>query len=351
MLPLQKCYMNHLDFLSENDEFCVFGAGAGGVRIVDQLRILDKGVSLILDNSLEKSGTEMRGVPVALPCSKNVNENPVILASEWYSEILPQLDSLGCKKYSNFSILGLGKDTVGLYAVSEINWLHNRLADDISRDELTHISNYLDGLQTKRSLSSYEQYHHPAISLKKGDVVIDGGAFDAMSTLALLTHHNTNLDIHCFEPEPQNIIQCERAIFKHDKNRCITLIPKGLWSEKNTFSFTSSDKTNAAGSRIGDQGDIKIDVTDIDSYCNKYSLSPRLIKMDIEGAEYQALIGASDTIKKCAPYLAICLYHDFDDLWRIPRLIDSLVPDYHMHIGHHSETWYETVLYCIPRTN
>jgi len=73
--------------------------------------------------------------------------------------------------------------------------------------------------------------------------------------------------------------------------------------------------------------------------------------MDMEGAEYEALMGATNTIKPLQPYLAICLYHDFDDLWRIPQLIDNIAPDYDMYIGHHSNGWFETVLYCIPRSS
>lgn len=38
------------------------------------------------------------------------------------------------------------------------------------------------------------------------------------------------------------------------------------------------------------------------------------IKMDIEGSEMAALMGAKETIKRHKPYLAICVYHRKNDL-------------------------------------
>jgi len=72
------------------------------------------------------------------------------------------------------------------------------------------------------------------------------------------------------------------------------------------------------------------------------------IKMDIEGAELNALKGAKKTIIANTPKLAISIYHQLNDLWEIPIYIKQLVPEYKLYVRHHSKTIAETVLYaCI----
>ena len=56
--------------------------------------------------------------------------------------------------------------------------------------------------------------------------------------------------------------------------------------------------------------------------------------MDIEGAEYDALIGLENTIKNKMPKLAICIYHGYKDIYRIPILINKMNKDYKFYIRH-----------------
>jgi len=59
-----------------------------------------------------------------------------------------------------------------------------------------------------------------------------------------------------------------------------------------------------------------------------------------------ALIGASETIQKFKPKLAICAYHKGDDLITLPQFIRSLDPNYKLYLRHCTPTWAETVLYA-----
>lgn len=72
------------------------------------------------------------------------------------------------------------------------------------------------------------------------------------------------------------------------------------------------------------------------------------IKMDIEGAEMDALHGAAELIKSKKPKLAICIYHKLEDLWEIPLYIRSLVVGYDFYVRQHTPLYLETVLYAIP---
>ena len=71
--------------------------------------------------------------------------------------------------------------------------------------------------------------------------------------------------------------------------------------------------------------------------------------MDIEGAEGVAIDGAKNTIMKCHPRMAICVYHKADDLWKIPEQIFSIRDDYKIYLRHYTEGVDETVIFFIPK--
>ena len=73
------------------------------------------------------------------------------------------------------------------------------------------------------------------------------------------------------------------------------------------------------------------------------------IKMNIEGAEIDALYGAQNTIRRWLPKLAISVYHRPTDLWRIPQLVRELSDKYDLFLRQHDGGVIETVLYATAR--
>ena len=73
-----------------------------------------------------------------------------------------------------------------------------------------------------------------------------------------------------------------------------------------------------------------------------------MIKMDVEGAELDALQGAVKTLVRYRPKLAICVYHKPEDFETIPRFIHELDLGYSFYLGHYSPTLLETVLFARP---
>ena len=71
-----------------------------------------------------------------------------------------------------------------------------------------------------------------------------------------------------------------------------------------------------------------------------------LLKMDIEGAEQNALEGAKKIIQQQTPKLAICIYHSLEDLWEIPLQIKRMVPEYKIGVRHHTIDMGDTVCYA-----
>jgi hypothetical protein len=70
------------------------------------------------------------------------------------------------------------------------------------------------------------------------------------------------------------------------------------------------------------------------------------IKMDIEGGELSALLGAAQTIKRFHPTLAISGYHKVEDMIMLPALIRGLDPGYRLYLEHYTIHQEETVIFA-----
>lgn len=125
----------------------------------------------------------------------------------------------------------------------------------------------------------------------------------------------------------------------------IELVAKGAYSSNGTVRFKSLAENGS--SNISISGELSIDTITIDTMLAGGEAT--YIKMDIEGSEMEALLGAKNTIEKYRPNMAICLYHKESDLWEIPYYILKTYPDYKLYIRHYSFTTNETVLYAIRK--
>ena len=73
------------------------------------------------------------------------------------------------------------------------------------------------------------------------------------------------------------------------------------------------------------------------------------IKMDIEGAELNALKGAIKTIQEFRPKLAIAIYHQVKDFDNIVNFISNLNLEYKFYLGHYTIYAQETILFATPK--
>ncbi len=104
----------------------------------------------------------------------------------------------------------------------------------------------------------------------------------------------------------------------------------GIWDVAGELSF--SDSGGRQSTFIGASKRV-VPVTTIDIVAAGRPIS--YIKMDVEGAEVQALAGGAKTISKYAPKLFVAAYHYDVDLFRLPQLMWQLVPDYKIYLRKH----------------
>lgn len=117
----------------------------------------------------------------------------------------------------------------------------------------------------------------------------------------------------------------------------------GVWSENTKLYFNAM---GTGSSHVSEQrGEYIIQTAVLDEMV--YDQKPTYIKMDIEGAEQEALKGCRKIIQTYKPKLAICIYHKPDDLFEIPAMIKEMNPQYKLYVRQYADAWYDTVLYAL----
>lgn len=154
----------------------------------------------------------------------------------------------------------------------------------------------------------------------KGKDVIDGGAFLGDSAV-IFSKEYLFKNIYSFEPDRYNYIKLKENIAKYKMENVIP-VSKGISSEEGKVKF----EVQGTASSISSKGSEEIEVTSIDKFVenNGSNIDIGLIKFDIEGSEFDGIIGSLSTIKKFRPVLFISIYHTGKDFFEIKPLLESL---------------------------
>jgi FkbM family methyltransferase len=169
----------------------------------------------------------------------------------------------------------------------------------------------------------------------RGDVVLDCGAnVGIVSRRALARGASLVVAI---EPGPEPLACLRRTFDKEIAEGRLILYPKGVWDKDDELVLTVSDDlastANSVALNRGKKGPT-VQLTTIDHIVGELKLTKvSFIKMDIEGAEPNALRGAAGTLAAFRPRLSISLEHRRTDPAQIPALIQQLRPDYKLVCG------------------
>src|SRR5688572_27479180 len=221
-------------------------------------------------------------------------------------------------------------------------------ADDASRDEyLAQLGWQLLVLTEMPAWVPPQETYFPTGLIYLGDTesFVDCGAFDGDTLRAIIDLTGGRFNrIVAMEPDPTNFANLSRFVgtLPTEMQGRITLHNVATHSHRATLRFESGD---GAGSNLSDGGDLEVQAASLDELLANES--PSFVKMDIEGAEPLALAGARATLARHAPTLAICLYHQREHLWEIPRIILDANPRYHLSLRRHSDESWETMCYAV----
>jgi FkbM family methyltransferase len=159
-------------------------------------------------------------------------------------------------------------------------------------------------------VSGYNTYY----SLRKGDIVIDAGAYTGLYTVYAAKKVGSKGKVIAYEPDPYTMMMLKKNI-KLNQLSNVTLVRKGLFDKNDSVPFD----IQSVGSNIVTINTAfhnrktinKVNVAPLDEEVVRLRLNTvDFIKMDIEGAEIEAMKGARTTIKKNKNIsLAIASYH------------------------------------------
>jgi len=230
-------------------------------------------------------------------------------------------------------------------------WLNAELADERSQKVLEAVVHYRLTADPQFLTPVIERGHyhqglyHPAgvFDCTDHEVYVDAGAFDGDSIRWFKERVGNRYDrIIALEPDPRTYAKLTQNFLGEER---IEAINAGLHRRNAVLQFRDDA---SRGAIFTPEGGIAMDVVSLDELLAGERVT--FLKMNIEGAEIDALYGAQETIRRWLPKLAISVYHRPSDLWRIPRLVREFSADYDLFLRQHDGGVIETVLYGTPRS-
>jgi len=223
---------------------------------------------------------------------------------------------------------------------------YNLFEDACSRDVfLSGIKFFYEGNKALpvSAISKQQYFISELYDFDKVEIAVDAGAYTGDTALQMINLYQNLRMLYCFEPSPTEYELLVESMSKTTmESYCLMA---GLGGKTCISDFTQDihllyEKSNDyVASAL---------IVALDDFM--HGVEPDLIKMDIEGSEKQALIGAQRIIKKYEPLLVICVYHHPEDLWEIPAIINDFGVEYRYYLRRHSLfSWNETVCYAVPK--
>lgn len=330
----------------------IFTTGSVGKNTCCILREQGIVIQGFVDNSPCKVGTTLFDLPIisAETLAEEYSDAYIVVASRIYRhEIVSQLqrllrnwEKIICVDFRTYSsslqYKELLKENVLLFDQSYQIWedcKSREVFDHLIRFRLSLNNRYIDAITEKGGM----YFDDNLFSLTENEVVIDGGAYTGDTYDSFREKVSGCEKYYLCEPDLSNF---QKAYARLKSIPEIEFVPKGLWSESTILKFCN---TSDGSSCVSEQGTEEVPVTSIDQLSDGHPVT--VIKLDIEGAEREALLGAAKTIQRYKPKLAVCAYHKPMDLVDLPLLIKQLNPAYKLYLRHYGVGGTDTVCYAL----
>jgi FkbM family methyltransferase len=343
------------------DAIAIVGSAGEGQRLAGICAARKIRIEAIVDDDAGKTGAVVAGrtVEPAHALGRLSKSTPVVIASHRVLGANQRLRDLGFSTVVPFAMLqvlapGVFAPHMFYEELLDDLWAHraqyqalnDRLADDQSRRVLDAVLGFRQTLDPAllHPVVSEDDLYAPngLFDFADDEVYVDGGSYDGDTIRTFIDRVGGRFaDIYAFEPDP---VTFQKLTDNFRAEPRVHPVHAGLHSRTGSLRFRDDA---SRGAIFADDGDIEMPVTTIDDVLCDRRLS--YVKMNIEGAEIDALRGGRNAISTWRPRLAISVYHRASDLWRIPLLVLEISSDYELYLRQHDGGIIETVLYALPR--
>lgn len=322
------------------------------------------------DNNPDLWGSTVEGIPIFSPDSaaRSFGEKASFVIAVWnpsvrrdVEEIGAALSALGCTRVQPFPALFWKYPAFLPYYLWDLPSKVLPHADDIRRafrlfEEPQSQAEFLAQLKF-RSQADFNclppaaqspQYFPPDIFLLREDeYFIDCGAFDGDTVRSFLEQTRGRFNrIVAFEPDPSNFSELLAGLdIPPTVRERISTVAAAVGARQETVRF---EAMGTPASAVSEAGGIEVKCTTLDDALRNQS--PTMLKLDIEGAELDALEGGVQTIARTTPIMAVCLYHRQEHLWQIPLKLHQLCPTSRLYLRSYCVNGCDLVCYAVPET-
>lgn len=207
----------------------------------------------------------------------------------------------------------------------DFDFVYSRLADKHSKKTFENIIKYKLSGKISYLLDCQVSSSEPYNSFLKleNESFLDLGAYNGDTVADFINKCRNYKDITAVEPDTKTF----KKLQKNTENvKNITLINACISNQCGLLPFAMKGGRNS--SLTG--GDTLLNCINVDSLNQGFTY----IKMDVEGEEVNAVLGAKQTILNHKPKMLISAYHRTDDFIKIPQTVLGIRDDYKIYLRH-----------------
>lgn len=368
------CKQTHenLALLSKNKKIVIWGFAKEKIQeVIVEYNNLD----CIIDTDSELWGTRCESMEIYPPAhlyALSPETHIVLIVSgtgSFYSvtRTIKMVDDFSVFYFNTISDKFFNFFSNQLYEnLEKVNKVEKMLSDDDSKQIYREVVRRrimgATGEFTSLKRSDSQQYiFHPMFkNLSDEEVFLDCGAYIGDSVEKFIRSFGDNVkkiySFECFEENSLKLQEVGNELKKNGWKGELVMAPYAVSDQNEQMVFhdvgmpeggylSETRSTKQYSKKLTPVNTLKVEARKLDDFVPQDE-KVTLIKMDIEGSEYAALKGAERIIRTYEPRLAISIYHNPSDYWRIFELIHSFSVNYKFAVRHHQKNNLDTVLYA-----